>query len=165
MFGIIIGTLCLFGFIAVWRRRHGWGWHAYAHRHAYGHGCGPGRGAHHAGRWGWRRHAGLYGVFEELDTSPGQEKAIRSALGELRGAITAFRPQLLDARQSIAAALTAEPFDAAALEQSFEGRLAQASSVSSALAAAVAKIHEALDADQRKRLARLVGALPYGPAF
>jgi hypothetical protein len=33
------------------------------------------------------------------------------------------------------------------------------------LAVALGKIHEALDADQRKRLARLVEALPHGPAF
>jgi hypothetical protein len=159
MLGIVIGTLCLFGFIAVWRRRYGF------YGPGFGHGCGPGRGRYGHGRFGWRRGFGLYRVFEELDTSPGQEKAIRGALGELRGAFAALRPQLVGARQSLATAITSEPFDAAALEHGFSGRLAEASSVSSALAAAVGKIHDALDADQRKRLARLVDALPYGRAF
>ena len=160
MFGFVFGTLCLLGFIAVWRRR---GWFG----HGYGPGCGPGRGfgyGGYGGRFGGRQRLGLYRVFEELDTSPGQEKAIRGALGELRGAFAALRPQLADARQSLAAALTSEPFDVAALERSFQDRLVDASNVSPALVTAVAKIHDALDADQRKRLARLVDALPYGHA-
>jgi Spy/CpxP family protein refolding chaperone len=161
MFGFVLGTLCLIGFIAVWRRRHGWyrgGFH-----HAYGPGCGHGRGYGHGGRLGWRQRFGLYRVFEELDTSPGQEKAIRGALGELRAVFAALRPQLVETRESLAAALTSEPFDTAALERRLQDRLDEVSNVGPALAAAVAKIHDALDADQRKRLARLVGALPYGP--
>ena len=104
-------------------------------------------------------------MFEELDTSPGQEKAIRGALGELRGAFAALRPQLVETRQSLAAALTSEPFDTAALERSLQGRLVEASNVGPAVVSTLAKIHDALDADQRKRLARLVNALPYGHAF
>jgi hypothetical protein len=163
MFGFVFGTLCLLGFIAVWRRRHRWYGHAYGHGYGYGPGCGPGRGCGPAGR-GWRQRFGLYRVFEELDTSPGQEKAIRGALAELRAALAALRPQLADARQSLSAALTSEPFDAGALERSLQGRLAEASSVSPAVTDAVAKIHDALDADQRKRLARMLDALPYGHA-
>lgn len=162
MFGFVLGTLCLLGFIAVWRRRHGWYRHAFYS--GYGPGCGPARG-YGRGRLGWRQRFGLYRVFEELDTSPGQEKAIRSALGELRGTFAALRPQLVETRQSLAAALTSEPLDTAALERSLQSRLAEASNVSPALASAVAKIHDALDADQRKRLARLVDALPYGHAL
>jgi Spy/CpxP family protein refolding chaperone len=156
MLGFIFGTLCLIGFIAVWRRRHGWGW--------YGYGPGPCGHSGRGGRSGWRRRFGLYRVFEELDTSPGQEKAIRGALGELRAALAGLRPQLEQARQGVAAALTSEPFDGDALERTLQGRIAAASSAGPALATALAKIHEALDADQRKRLARLVDALPYGPA-
>jgi len=163
MFGFVFGTLCLLGFVAVWRRRHGWYRHGFYP--GYGPGCGPGRYGHGGRRFGWRQHFGLYRVFEELDTSPGQEKAIRGALAELRGAFAALRPLLVETRQSLAGALTSEPFDTSALERSLQGRLAEASSVSPALASAVAKIHDALDADQRKRLARLVDALPYGPAF
>jgi Spy/CpxP family protein refolding chaperone len=161
MLGFIFGTLCLIGFIAVWRRRRGWGW--------YGCGWGPGGHVHggrvHGGRFGWRRRFGLYRVFEELDTSPGQEKAIRAALDELRGVLATLRPQLEQARQSVAAALTSAPFDGEALERTLQGRIADASSCGPALAVALGKIHEALDADQRKRLARLVDALPHGPAF
>jgi Spy/CpxP family protein refolding chaperone len=161
MFGILFGCLCLLGFIAVWRRRHGW----YGHR--FGYGCGHHHADGYAGgrRFGWRRRFGMYRVFEELDTSPGQEKAIRGALADLRGAVAALRPQLVQARQSLAASLTSEPFDAALLERTLQGGLAEASNVSPALSSAVARIHDALDADQRKRLARLLDALPYGPAF
>ena len=161
MFGILFGCLCLLGFIAVWRRRHGW----YGHR--FGYGCSHHHADGYAGgrRFGWRRRFGMYRVFEELDTSPGQEKAIRGALADLRGAVAALRPQLVEARQSLATSLTSEPFDAALLERTLQGGLAGASNVSPALASAVGRIHDALDADQRKRLARLLDALPYGPAF
>jgi Spy/CpxP family protein refolding chaperone len=163
MFGFVFGTLCLIGFIAVWRRRHGW--HRYGFHPGYGPGCGRWGGDGEGRRFGWRQRFGLYRVFEELDTSPGQEKAIRSALAELRAAFEALRPQLVETRESLAAALTSEPLDTAALENSLQGRLAEASNVGPALASAVAKIHDALDADQRKRLARLVDALPYGHAL
>lgn len=169
MFGFIFGTLCLLAFIAVWRRRR---WYGRGFRPGWGPGWGPGCGhgygyryGYGEGRRGWPQRFGLYRVFEELDTSPGQEKAIKSALGELRGGFDALRPQLVEARQSLSAALTSEPFDPAALEQNLQGRLAEVSNVSPALVSTLAKIHDALDADQRKRLARLLDALPYGHAL
>ena len=72
MFGFVVGTLCLVGFVSVYRRR---GWR----RHGF-HGWHAGRHGRFGRRGGWA----LYRAFEELDTSPGQEKAIRSALGELK---------------------------------------------------------------------------------
>src|SRR5688572_7868053 len=105
MLGIIIGTLCLVGFIAVWRRRFSRG---YCYR--YGHAFGSGR---HFGR----RHFGLYRLFEELDTSPGQEKAIRGAVAELRSALGSLRPSLNEARSGVAQAIASEGFDGSAVER------------------------------------------------
>ena len=59
-------------------------------------------------------------MFEELDTSPGQEKAIRGALAELRGAFAALRPQLVETRQSLAAALTLLLEDEGVIRLSYE---------------------------------------------
>lgn len=154
MLGIIIGTLCLVGFIAVWRRRFGRG---YGYGHGYG--CGPGR------RFGRRRHFGLYRLFEELDTSPGQEKAIRGAVAELKGSLGGLRPSLNEARSGVAQAIAGDSFDGAAVERSIDTQLGELSRAGRSLTLAIGKIHEALDADQRRRLARWIEALPYGPAF
>jgi uncharacterized membrane protein len=102
-------------------------------------------------------------LFEELDTSPGQEKAIRSALDELRQSLAALRPRLRETRHGVAAAFANEAFEA--VERALDAPLQGASEGRGALVAAVAKIHEALDVDQRRRLARFVEALPYGHAF
>jgi hypothetical protein len=154
MLGIIIGTLCLIGFIGVWRGRFG----RYAHFRRYG-GC-HGRGGPH----GRGRYFGLYRLFEELDTSPGQEKAIRGAMAELTSTLGGLRPNLNQARSSVAAAIASESFDGEAVERTLETQLGELSRVGRALSVSFGKIHEALDADQRRRLARFIEALPYGQA-
>jgi hypothetical protein len=156
MFGIFFGILCLVAFVAVWRGRF--------RRGCYG-GYGYGRHSGRGGRFMRGGYFGLYRLFEELDTSPGQEKAIRSALDELRQSLAVLRPRLRETRQGVAAAFANEAFDAEAVERALDAPLQGASEGRGALVAAVAKIHEALDVDQRRRLARFVEALPYGHAF
>jgi hypothetical protein len=151
MLGIIIGTLCLVGFIAVWRRRFGRGCY-----HGYGYGYGYGRGRH----FGGRRHFGMYRLFEELDTSPGQEKAIRSAVTELKGTLGGLRPSLTEARSGVAAAIASETFDGAAVERNIDNQLGELSRIGRSLTLTIGKIHEALDPDQRRRLARVITSLP-----
>jgi Heavy-metal resistance len=156
MFGIFLGILCLVAFVAVWRGRFRRGCHG-----GYGYGRRFGRGRRFA-RGGY---FGLYRLFEELDTSPGQEKAIRSALDELRQTFGAMRPRLKETRHSVAAAFSNEAFDADAIERALDAPLQDVSHGRGALVSAIAKIHEALDAEQRRRLARFVDSLPYGHAF
>lgn len=156
MFGIFFGILCLVAFVAVWRGRFRRGCHG-----GYGYGRRFGRG----GRFMRGGYFGLYRLFEELDTSPGQEKAIRSALDELRQSLMALRPRLKETRHSVAAAFANDAFDADAVSRALDAPLEDVSQGRGALVSAVAKIHEALDSDQRRRLARFVEALPYGHAF
>ena len=156
MFGIFFGVLCLVAFVAVWRGRFRRGCYG-----GYGYGRRFGRGRH-----GWRGgYFGLYRLFEELDTSPGQEKAIRSALGELRQSLAALGPRLKETRHSLAAAFSSDSFDANAVERVLDAPLEHVSHERGAFVSAISKIHEALDADQRRRLARFVEALPYGHAL
>jgi hypothetical protein len=65
----------------------------------------------------------------------------------------------------VATALSTEAFDAAAMERALDVPLEDVSRGRSVLVSAMAKIHEALDVDQRRRLARLVETLPPGHAF
>jgi hypothetical protein len=154
MLGIFFGILCVVAFIAVWRGRFRRGCYG-------GHGRRFGRG----GRFMRGGYFGLYRLFEELDTSPGQEKAIRSALDELRQGLAALRPRLKEARRSMAAALASDAFDAEAAARALDAPLDGVSQGRGAFVSAFAKVHEALDADQRRRLARFVEALPDGHAF
>ena len=157
MFGFFFGILCVVAFVAVWRGRFRRGCYG-----GFGCGHGPGRGRRFA-RGGY---FALYRLFEELDTSPGQEKAIRSALDELRQSLTALRPRLKETRHSVAAAFSSDAFDPSAVERAFDAPLEDVSQGRGALVATIGKIHEALDADQRRRLARFVESLPYyGRAF
>lgn len=157
MFGIFFGILCLVAFVAVWRGRFSRGCYG-----GYGYGRGFGRRRHFA-RGGY---FGLYRLFEELDTSPGQEKAIRSALDELRQSLTSLRPRLKETRHNVAAAFSNDAFDPSAVERALDAPLQDVSHGRGALVAAIGKVHEALDSDQRRRLARFVESLPYyGHAF
>jgi uncharacterized membrane protein len=147
MFGFVFGTLCLVGFVSVYRRR-GWrryGWH--------GHGWRGGRFGRHGG---WA----MYRAFEELDTSPGQEKAIRSALGELKTSIGELRPELRAVRTQLAQTLNAEQFDGPQFEASLDRQVQALGRVGPVVAHTLGQIHEALDPDQRRRLARLLEAGP-----
>jgi uncharacterized membrane protein len=148
MFGFVIGTLCLVAFVSVFRHR-GYG--------RYGHAGCHGRG------FGRRSHYGLYRAFQELDTSPGQEKAIRAAVGELRQSFGELRPQVDAARSQVAGALRGDRFDGATLQASLERHAAELARHGAALSIALGKVHEALDPDQRRRLARLVETAPGYP--
>ncbi len=144
MFGFVVGTLCLVGFVSVWRHR----------------GFGRGRHGRHFGHFGRGRFFGLYRVFQELDTSPGQEKAIRAAVAELREQMGELRPQVNQARQRVASALLDEHFDGASLEANLQRQSLELGRFGAAVTAALGKIHEALDPDQRRRLARVVESGP-----
>jgi hypothetical protein len=153
MIGIFFGILCLIAFVSVWRGRF-----SRACRGGYGGPARFGRGHHYLRG----RYFGLYRLFEELDTSPGQEKAIRSAVDELRQSLRALRPRLKETRHNVATALSNDAFEPLVLEQAFEAPLSDVASSRGAWVAALGKIHEALDADQRRRLARFINALPHG---
>jgi Spy/CpxP family protein refolding chaperone len=151
MFGFAIGIFCLIAFIGVWRGRFS-RFHRYHYRHHRG---------RHFGRGGY---FGLYRLFDELDTSPGQEKAIRAALTELRTSVKALRPHLEETRRSVSSAFSSEAFDGGALERSLDAHVGEASQVTRALVVAIEKTYEALDPDQRRRVARFVESMPHGYA-
>jgi uncharacterized membrane protein len=162
MFGFVFGTLCLAGFVGVlrhrgWHRRH-WARYGYGPGYygGYGHGCGGGRLSH----FGPGAGAMFYRAFAELDTSPGQEKAIRSALGDLRDSLFELRSDLRGVRGDVARSIAAEQFDQPELEAALERHAASIGRIRPVFAGVLARIHEVLDPDQRRRLARMVESGP-----
>jgi hypothetical protein len=148
MLGILFGTACLIGLIKV--TRGGWG-------HGYGHwrtrGCGGGHsGRRGFGRGGWM----LRGLFERLETSPGQERVILDAVDEVREAASRFHDESDTARRDVADALKGAHLDQEKVRGVFERFDAKAEDVKKALMSNLSKIHEALDERQRVELASLL---------
>lgn len=141
MFGFLIGTLSLVGLVKLWR--HG--------PHGFHHGFGGG-----PRRW-MLRH-----LFERLDTTPGQEKVILEALGEVEKKGQAAREALFSARGDFAKAMRGEHFDSAAVDEAFARQQAALDELKKAAREGLAKIHEALTPEQRAHAAQLI---ELGPSF
>lgn len=120
-----------------------------------GHGGGDGGG------FGGR--ALLWEAFRRLDATPGQEKALRGIMDELRAKRSAIRDELVKARKDAAAAMRGEQWDENALGASVARIDASVDITRKALVEALAKTHEVLDERQRKILADLIedGGLPF----
>jgi Spy/CpxP family protein refolding chaperone len=152
MFGFVFGALCLGGLFALIKgRRYGFhhhrGWH---HRHHFGHGCH---------RRGFGRF-GLHFALDHLDTTPGQEKAIMAALDDLHDEASDLRSRVFSSRRTIGEALRGERLDESALESLVAQHTSDFAAFGARAIAALGKVHEVLDPEQRKRLARLIESGP-----
>ncbi len=149
MLGFVLGTIGLVALVKVLRRAHG------------GHLCGYGgrsygfRGPRFRGRWILRS------LFERLDTTPGQEKAIVSALDRLRDERHLAREEMKDTRAAMARVIESGLVDDASFEDTFARHDRLLSQVRVSFVEAVKTIVEALDERQRKEL----GALLAGGRF
>lgn len=140
MFGILFGTLCLVGLVAVVRRgRH----HRY-HHHGYG------------WRRGWGPRGALNALLARLDTGPGQEKVILGAVEDFVERARASGRDVRSTRRELAEALRGEQLDEARIEQVFGRHDAAIAELRTAGVDAVRKVHGALDERQRKILSDIV---------
>jgi hypothetical protein len=156
-----------------WGRHHGgWGHAGWSHpgwgQHGGGHHGSWGHGGH--GGWGHdaRRERGGFGlrwVFEHLDTTPGQEKVIRQAFDEVRGSLETARGELDATRREIAAAIRAGQIDETQMGELYARHDEKLRAVRTTFFGALAKVTEALDEDQRKRLADLLDRGQGFPGF
>jgi Spy/CpxP family protein refolding chaperone len=158
MLGFIIGTVCLIGLIKVLRR--GRGWHG---RMGYGGGScarGGGYGYDGYGHRGWGGGGGprwfLRSAFERLETTPGQEKAILSALDELRENKKVVREEMQATRADFARAVAGGLVDDSTLEETFARHDRLLAQLRVSFVEAVKKITEALDEKQRKQIGDLL---------
>ncbi|HVU04388.1 MAG TPA: Spy/CpxP family protein refolding chaperone [Polyangiaceae bacterium] len=145
-FGPFVGAAALFGlgmFAARRRFRH----HGFGHHHD---GFGGHRGPGH-----FRRRA-LRHVLERLDTTPGQEKVILSAIEDLTDRAADAREGLAGTRKAVAEAIRGEHVDAQTFGALFDEHVTKIEQLRDEAARAAATIHESLTPDQREELARLV---------
>lgn len=190
MFGFFIGTACLFGLIYT-LRRGACGGYGYRRHAQFGGGCGSysGCGTYDApygsgrdqdvegerggpfrshGRGHWNHGAPpmafffLRRVFQALDTTPGQEKVIRAAVEELVAEASKHRGELQKTREDIARAMRSPSFDETVMGELFARQDASLDALRKAAMGALAKTHEALDEEQRKRLASMIERAGYG---
>ena len=158
MFGFLFGAACLAGLFAVARRGHGhrrWGGHGH---HWGGHG--------HWGHRGFGHHHGfsvLGSVLERLDTTPGQEKEIRTAIDELMEEARSARRDFRGAREDVARVIREPEIPEGAFESLIQRQDETLARLRAAGQRAFRKIHETLDARQRDLLANLVES--WGPGF
>ena len=128
MFGFIIGTACLVGFIAVYK--HG--------RHRGFAGFAP--------RW----------LFRKLDTSPAQERIVRNAIDAVRQDAERFRKDGKGSRQELADLLRAPDYDSERVRNWFVAREQEFQKVRDSVVGALGDVYEVLDDEQREKLAKLV---------
>lgn len=136
MFGFIVAGASLLGLIVLARSR----------RHF------PGRG--------YFRSVAL----RRLDTSPGQEKVIRTALSDAEALLGGLREDHREARQELAEIISQDSFDEARLGAWFERREGSWREVKPKLIELGRQVHDVLDAEQKKRLGSWLrsGALRLG---
>jgi Spy/CpxP family protein refolding chaperone len=165
MFGLIFGMVCLFALIHTLRHHYGFAW-------GYGYG-GRGRGRCGGGP-PWSRASGGAGrgfregrqrwflrrLFEQLDTTPGQEKVIVKHVDSWMDNVATGRRELTDVRRQVAQALQGEALDEASLNAALEKVDDMLAKTKLELTQALSEIHASLDPHQRRELADL---LSYGP--
>jgi hypothetical protein len=150
MLGFFIGAACLLGLYAVARRGR--------RPHFYGsHG-----GCH--GRRGFGGRHLFNRVLDRLDTTPGQEKVIRTALHDLSEEAWGLRSEVRGTRSEIAAALRTPELDKDGLDRVFAKHDELIERLRASLLRSAEQVHGTLDERQRKQLADMIEAGPWGYA-
>ncbi len=164
MLGLIIGTVVAIGIVKAFRHHRGWGrcgghygrgshpWHA--------HDGGGGYEGYDDRPHGWQGGGGprwfLRALFERLETTPGQEKAILAALDELRTNRRVVRDEARQTRDDIARVVSGGLVDDGALEETFHRHDRLAAQLRVSFIEALRKVTETLDEGQRKKVARFL---------
>jgi uncharacterized membrane protein len=135
MFGFLVGTACLVGLtvmLARGRRRRWSGGFRFGPRYVIG------------------------AVLDRLETTPGQEKAIRAAIDEFSETAVRARRDFRASRRELARAVRGESLDSQALHEAFVRHDGSIGELRSAFAGALSKVHETLDERQRETLADMI---------
>lgn len=137
-----------------WARRHGFRHADYGHHHPHGYGWGRRRSRHF-----------LFGLFQELDATPGQEKAILKLVNSFSERLRETLPGLSAVRKELAAALGGDVLDTAALDAVFLRNTELFVKLSHELQKGLAEVHATLDSEQRQLLAQALADGSFHPRF
>jgi hypothetical protein len=144
MLGAIIGAVCVIGALKVARRamwhRRGYGWVG---------GCSPRFGGPFTGRRGGM----MRWLFERLETTPGQERAIGDAVVRLRKEQGVIREEIGLTRGDLARAVEGGIVDEAALEETFARHDRLLAQLRVTWVETLKTVCETLDPRQRKAVA------------
>ena len=131
-----------------------------------GHDRGDGFGARGGSGFDRGRRWFLRGLFERLETTPGQEKAVLAALDRLRDERRQVFDELRDSRVAVARVIESGLVDDAALEETFARHDRVLARVRVSFVEALKTVTEALDERQRKELASMIaGGRFFGSRF
>lgn len=136
MFGFLFGTACLVGLFVVLKRG----------------------GSFRSFRRGRRFFLGS--VFERLDTSPGQEKAIRNAFDDFFETTHELKREAKKSREDIATLMRSDGVDETLLGEAFSRQDDSIQEVRKEFVGLLATVHETLDDRQRDRLADMIESGP-----
>jgi len=185
---VIVGTLAAMGIARAIHHRHGWagGCHRHGWRGMGGHGWhdmeGPGPGFFGRGgfgggydpedepppwRPGWRRrlrgHMVARTVVEYVRATPAQERAIHAAFEEFAADMRKLGSgEGRRTRQEVADAFRKNAFSGVLFGELFARHDSTIEAARKAFVGLTARLHDALEEEQRERLARL---LERGPRF
>jgi uncharacterized membrane protein len=95
-------------------------------------------------------------VLEQLDTTPGQEKAIRAAVDTLRNNMIDGREELAAMRRDLAQAFGGDVLDEQSLTAAITKQDAFVTRARGEVVQAIRNVHEALDGRQRRQLAEWI---------
>ena len=165
MFGFLVGGASLAGLIYTLRNHHGYSYYGGGCGHHGG--CGGGRccghgGQHHRHGPPWRgasrgrRRFFLRRLFEQLDTTPGQEKVIGRAVDRVAEAGKELRGELRGSLEGLADALRGDVLDEAALAALSADHDAALVRFRATATEALKEVHEALDEEQRAEVADFI---------
>lgn len=101
-------------------------------------------------------------LMRYLDASPGQERVIREAMSDVWGSARALKDAFEPGKKQLADLMEHQTLDKRDVEQWLEVQEANLAPLRERLADAAARIHEVLDTEQRKKLAKMVER---GPRF
>ena len=105
-------------------------------------------------------------LFERLETTPGQEKVIQEAVEELQTAARTFKGELRGTRADVARVFRGPAFDEALFGDVFARHDTAIETIRKAAVGAFAKVHDALDEQQRRKLGDLIESGPgFGPRW
>jgi Spy/CpxP family protein refolding chaperone len=125
-----------------------------------------GWGGHHGADWGERGGPfWLRGLFQRLDTSPGQEKVIREAVDEMRRSASEMRDEARRSREDVAKAVKSPSFDETVMGELFARHDTHLEKLRKDAVGAIAKVHAVLDDRQREILAQMIERGPFAGGF